>query len=363
MATGNQSVKTIVRDDLYVLNHCTKNLARDNVEARHNFGQFDGDDPRGRIGETWRFPIIDSYYSDEDGENSYAFNEVTFIYDARAENAANGIAVVGTFAKLFEKIPLRPVLFDNEKTGYYALTAIVPKGEVHTYKFIVDGEVRLDPINPQKTTLDNGEIWSRFFTQLCTVPVVLERDELTILDRLVEHILPFRTAEGERFLNYFYDYLDTRARETQYTHAYRFDQSVGVVNFIDKLLAREENHHLTDYKICLALINRVLRIRNPYVEPHLMSKEMYIQIYNELASGNVAGWDYSKYGNPGYFLQLLRRHTLTGAFSHPKYGGNVGGVCWAYLSERFVDADTKETLFDWRAALEKPLGTNEDYRG
>jgi hypothetical protein len=273
------------------------------------------------------------------------------------------VAITGTFANLFEKIPLRPVVFNNEKTGYFTITAVIPKGEAHTYKFIVDGEVKLDPINPQRTLLDNGEMWSRFFTHLCTVPLVLERNEMTILNRLVDHILPFRTTDGERFLKYFYNYLDTKSKETQYSHAYRLDQSVGVVNFIDKLLAREENHHYVDYKICLGLIDKVLRIRNPYIEPHLMSKEMYIQIYNELASGNVSGWDYSKYSNPGYFLQLLRRHTLTGAFSHPKYGGNVGGVCWAYLSERFVDSDTKETLFDWRAALEKPLGTNEDYRG
>jgi hypothetical protein len=362
MASQNQSVKIIDKDDLYVLNHCAKNLARDNVETRHNFGQFEPNDARGRICDSWRFPIIDSYYSEQDGENSHSFNEVTFIFDAR-RTTTNDVSITGTFASLFEKIPLHPVMFNNEKTGYFTVTAVIPKGEAHTYKFIVDGEVKLDPINPQRTLLDNGEMWSRFFTHLCTVPLVLGRNEMTILDRLVDHILPFRTEEGERFLKYFYNYLDTQSKETQYSHAYRLDQSVGVVNFIDKLLAREENHHYVDYKICLGLIDKVLRTRNPYVEPHLMPKEMYIQIYNEMASGNVSAWDYSKYNNPSYFLQLLRRHTLTGAFSHPKYGGNVGGVCWAYLSERFVDSDTKETLFDWRAALEKPLGTNEDYKG
>ena len=69
-----------------------------------------------------------------------------------------------------------------------------------------------------------------------------------------------------------------------------------------------------------------------------------------------------RYGSPLYFLQLLRRHTYTGAFSHPKYGGNVGASSWAYLSERYKDTQG-QTLFDWRKAIEKPLGINADYHG
>jgi hypothetical protein len=134
-----------------------------------------------------------------------------------------------------------------------------------------------------------------------------------------------------------------------------YDQSVGVVNFIDKLLAKEENHHLIDYKICLDLINRLLRQRNPFIEPEKMSKEMYIELYNQMASGTVPGWNYGRYGNPRYFLQLLRRHSYTGAFSHPKYGGNVGATGWAYLASRYP--------FQWQKALEPPLGINADYRG
>lgn len=364
MSATVASVQVIVKDDLYVLNHCTKSLARDSDEARHNFGQFEAGDLRGRICDAWRFPVIDGFYDGQDAEKSYGFNEVTFVYDNRGQPAPpQDISVVGTFANLHERIPLREVKFEGEGTGYYTVTVVVPKGEVHAYKFIVNGETLLDPINPQRTTLDNGEVWSRFFTHLCVEPLSLERYELAILDRIVDHILPFRTAEGARFLEYFYNYLDKQSKETQYAHAYRLDQSVGVVNFIDKILAREENHHLVDYKLCLEQIVRVLRQRNPFIEPALMSKEMYVQLYNEMAGDSVGGWDTSKYNSPGYFLQLLRRHTITGAFSHPKYGGNVGAVCWAYLSERFRDDDTKETLFDWRRALERPLGTNPDYLG
>lgn len=362
MSAPAQSFPVIVKDDLYVLNHCTKFLARENVDQRHNYGQFPPGDPRGNYCEPWRFPIIDSYYDGKDYEKSYRFNEVTFVFFDKQKTPEN-ISVVGSFCPLYASVPLSPVRFQAEETGYYSVTVMVPKAQVHTYKFIVDGEARLDPINPQQVVLDNGETWSRFFTHLCTQPICLERDELIILGRLIDHILPFRTPEGERFLQYFYDYLDKSAKEQQYAHAYRLDQSVGVVNFIDKILAREEFHHLIDYKICLELIDKVLRKRNPYVEPGLMSMEIYIELYNQMASNNVPDWDYQRYQSPQYFLQLLRRHTISGAFSHPKYGGNVGGAGWAYLSERYVDKDTKETLFNWRKAVEKPLGLNEDYWG
>jgi hypothetical protein len=77
----------------------------------------------------------------------------------------------------------------------------------------------------------------------------------------------------------------------------------------------------------------------------------------------VPGWDYEAYGNPRFFLQLLRRHAITGAFAHPKYCGNAGASGWAYLEERYRDPQTGATLFNWRQAQEPPLGTSEHYRG
>jgi hypothetical protein len=356
------SVQIVETDAQYVLNNCTKFLARDNTDSRHNFGQLSDDDGRSRICEPWRFPIIDSYSNVKDPDKSYTSNQVTFVYRHQGSIPPKQVAVIGTFANLYEPIPLQSVLFMGEETGYYALTTIVPKGEVHTYKFIVDEQVILDPINPQRAMLENGQFWSRFFTNLCTEPLCFEEWEFVILDRLVDHILPFRTEEGENFLNRYYKFLERQDQEVQYAYAYRLDQSVGVVNFIDNLLAREENHHLIDYKICLGIINKILRQRNPYVEPRVMSKELYIDLYNQMANNSVDGWDYNQYNSPLFFLQLLRRHVYTGAFSHPKYGGNVGAAGWAYLSQRYRDKSGK-TLFDWRRAIEKPLGLNSDYRG
>jgi hypothetical protein len=68
------------KDTTYVLNHCTKYLARDNSDARHNYGQYEPGDPRAKISEAWRFPIIDSYFDGQDYRASHAFNIVTFVY-------------------------------------------------------------------------------------------------------------------------------------------------------------------------------------------------------------------------------------------------------------------------------------------
>lgn len=342
------SVSIIATDDQYILNHCTKYLARQ----------------QGQVTEAWRFPVIDAYGSyngrDEYATN-YGFNLVTFVHDGRAA-PAQAAAVIGTFANLHEPLPLRPVTFLGEDTGYRALSVVVPKGEVHLYKFVLDGVPVLDPINPQRALLDNGREWSRFFTQLCTQPISFERWEYDLLFRLTDHILPFRTKEARNFLQRHYFNLDRRQRDTAFAHAYQLDNSVGVVNFIDNLVSREEIHRLIDYRICLNLIDQVLRRRNPHVEPTTMPREMYVELYEQMARDSVDGWDYSKYSSPRFFLQILRRHTFTGAFSHPKYGGNSAASAWAYLSERYTD-DDGTTLFDWPLAVESPLGRSVGYRG
>ncbi len=346
------AVALAVREDQDILNYCAKYLTRDSAEPVHNFGQYDPADLRGRICEPWRFPILDRHSDGQDFTASYAFNEVTFVFASQFRPATpQAVGVIGTFARLYEPLPLQRLRFQGVETPYFAVTVVVPKGEVHTYKFLVDGQPELDPINPQRVVLDNGRIWSRFFTHNCTQPISLERWECALLQRLTDHILPFRTHEGQRAL-----------QQNLVEKTFLLDQSVGAVNFIDKLVAREENHYLPAYKICLELIDRVLRDRNRIAEPAAMPKSMFVALYNEMAVNQVPGWDYSRFNSPRFFLQLLRRHTFTGAFSHPKYGGNTRAAGWAYLEEKYRDSDGK-TLFDWRRAIERPLGNDPDYHG
>jgi gluconate 2-dehydrogenase subunit 3-like protein len=349
------------KDDVYVLNYCTKYLARDSADPRHNFGQYPQGDPRAAIAEAWRFPVIDSYFDGTSYEDSYRFNFVTFVYKHAPGATAAKLGVIGTFAQLYQPIPMRRV----GDSLYSALSVVVPKGRSFHYRFVLDGQSFPDPVNPQHVTLLNGALWSRFFTQMCTEVLCFERWEMDLLNRLTNHILPFRTTEGQRFVDQFISGLDRSDKDQQYLHAYRLEQPVGAANFIDKILAKEEAHHLTDYRICLELIDQLLRRRNPAIEPAAMPLSVFDDLYDQLSNADhaqIEDWDYARYGNPRYFLQLLRRHVYTGAFTHPKYGGNLGGAGWSYLEQLTRDT-AGQTHFDWRRGQEPPLGTSHEYRG
>lgn len=364
------AILTCSKDSTYVLNYCTKYLARDNSDPRHNYGQYANDDPRGCIAEAWRFPIVDSYYDGKDYVESYKSNIVTFVYVNRDGRLGDQIGVIGTFSNFYAPIPLRQVV----DTVYWVVSVAVPKGQWHRYKFLVGSRAMLDPVNPQQVTMPDGSEWSRFFTDYCTENVSFERWEILLLERLTDRILPFRTIEGQRFLGTYYDNVDRQTKDTQYARVYRLDQPVGAVNFIDKIVAREESHRLVDYKTCLELIDGLLRRRNPYEEPSKMSVSMYDDLFADMANDDghsLQGWDYGRYANPRFFLGILRRHTYTGAFAHPKHGGNTGAAGWAYLAENLRDPidgtlpgpNPHKSFFDWARALEPPLGRNKEYRG
>ncbi len=361
-----------MKDWQYVLDRCAKYLNRTSSDFRHTYSTNGSTMPADNIAEAWRFPIIDTYAGGAEtvtDESAYGqFNEVTFIYAAFNENSPASVSIIGTFNNLYEPIPLQRVPFNGEPTRYWTVTFAVPRAQTHLYRFLADGVPQNDPLNPQLKTLENGAAWSRFFTDGCTEPLVLERWELQLLERLVATIAPFHSEDAENFLQRYYNGLDRDARANRYGNAFRLDSAVGEANYIDHQLAREERHRLIDYKICLDLIDRVLRQRNPYLEPAVMTSETYVDLYNQMASDNVPGWNRSRYGSPRFFLNLLRRHTICGAFSHPKYGGNAGGAGWAFLAERYATPPPAPgkpagTLFDWRRALEQPLGTNTDYHG
>jgi hypothetical protein len=341
---------TVETEDLWVLNHCSRYLTRAGDLAR-------------ACAEAWRFPIIAPDRRAQADDRDDLYNEVTFVFRADPRtDAPRQVAVLGTFATLYEPLSLRTVRFLEEETGYFALTCVVPKGQVHRYQFIIDGRLMPDPINPQRVVLENGKVWSRFFTDGYLQPLVLEGWEVQLLARLTQHILPFRIPDAEDFLQRYAKGLRRQAKDAEVGMLYHLDESVGEVNGIDKLLAREESHRLIDYRTCLKEIDTLLRRRYPHVEPSQLPGSVFTELYRDMARNSVEGWDYAAYTSPQFFLYLLRRHTVTAAFGHPRYSGNVGAAAWAYLAERYTDPTTGETLFDWRAALEKPLGLHSDYR-
>lgn len=351
-----------VRNDEQILNYCTKHLARgaklftDSISP----GSFN----LTAISDNWRFPIVEPTVDNAGITGTQ--NIVTLIWLASPEQPVQNIKAVGSFIPWYESIELTPVQFENKNTLFYACQILLPIGKSYHYRFIVDGKELLDPINPQTKILSNGATWSYFFTDFYNSSEEFEEWEISLLYRLANQIVPFRTEEAQNFINRFYLTL-TKPDEKHAMPIYKLDDSVGEVNFITNILVKEERHHLADYKLCLSLIDQLLRQRNPVVDSWLASEELIVELYNQMASGNVPGWDYSKYGNPTYFLGLIRRHTLTGAFSHPKYGGNIGGAGWNYLKNRYsIKNDAAQVVgnyFNWQLAIEKPTGSNEDYKG
>jgi hypothetical protein len=344
-----------------ILNFCTKYLSRG---AKLFVGeQSDSSSNLTTISENWRFPLILPVGSTGSGDTPV--NEVVFIYYAKAGEFPDSIEVTGSFAPLYESFPMLPILYEGENIGYYYYSVILPPGKGYYYRFRVNGTDIVDPINPQKKIFRNGKEWSFFFTDYYNYSEDFEEWEMNLLQRLVQQVVPFRTHEAQNFINRFY--LTMSKNDKLAMPIYKLDESVGEINFITNILAREERHHLQDYKICLNLIDQLLRKRNPFLNSWEVSQELIADLYNEMATGNVVDWDYSQYDNPMYFLSLIRRHTITGAFSHPKYGGNIGGAGWSYLQERYdiknENAQTVGNYFNWELALEKPLGTNENYQG
>jgi hypothetical protein len=336
-------------DHTDVLNRAAKYLSRNAREGR------------GVYAEAWRFPLIDSF-RDNTTPPGDRFNRVTFVWFAPSADDARTVTVTGTFGDLWDSTPLETVRFDGRPTRFRASTLRVSTGQVHTYKFLVDGQPTLDPINPQRTVLDNGVEWSRFFTQECALPLSFEDWELSLLMRLTNEILPFTSPDAQDFMNLYYFTVSEPARSGVLPQAYRLEQAIGAVNFIDKLVAREELHRLTDYKLCLRQLRDVLAQRFTDQPPQLASKAAVQQLYNEMAADKVAGWDTTAYGSPAFFLQLLRRHTYMGAFSHPKYGGNAAAAGWAFLEDSYRGPGNG-SCFNWRRAVEGPWGLSADYNG
>jgi hypothetical protein len=171
------SLQGFRKEDGYLLNFCAKYLARYNFDYRHSYGPPGSTAPRDRIAEAWRFPLIDVYAGGEpalaDPASFNDYNEVTFIYAGADEHSPASVAVIGTFATLYQPVLLERISFAGQPTPYWSITWVVPKGQVHTYRFLVDGAYPInDPINPQELRLDSGARWSRFFTDSFTSPLV-----------------------------------------------------------------------------------------------------------------------------------------------------------------------------------------------
>src|SRR3954464_11849841 len=129
-------MEILQRDAGYILDFCTKYLARGN---RYPDSPSPATAPSLTTPcEAWRFPIVNSYGGDP-GTGADAENEVIFVYAALDRPEVKNVSIIGTFASLNEPISLQPVLWQGEPTGYFALAVALPVERSYRYRFMVDG--------------------------------------------------------------------------------------------------------------------------------------------------------------------------------------------------------------------------------
>ena len=332
------NVEEIPLDHQFVLNQSEKIIFNNNTTGHSVVTAID----------SAVFPVAETYYPDKAN-----FSLVTFIFFNREEK---DIFLLGNFANLYTTYQLSRVKLNNSDTNLYAVTLKLPTRAVYFYQFKIDQSFYIDPLNSFSKTLDNGKTWSCFITEGYKTPLIFEEWEVKILQRFVSFVLPFKTAEFKTFVNRHSAQFDNTTRSMLNQLYY----DIGVVNFIDKLLARQERHHVINYQLCLSEMKQVLLRLNNTQEPEDMDEYFYARLFEIMEKNDFSVWNKAKYDNPAYFLKALRRHIITGAFSHPRHGGNTQALGWQFLAD-LLSNKPEDNLFDWRQALEIPLGNNKDY--
>ena len=144
-------MKVLQEEDQYVLNYCAKYLARNNTERAIMMANSMRTTSAGASASRG-FPIVDTYSDGVDYVGSYPFNQVTFVYCVTAASVPPQVAVLGL--SLISTSPFRCA--DHRHAVLHGDDSH-PEGQVHLYKYVVDGQAVVDPINPQRVTQDNGQ--------------------------------------------------------------------------------------------------------------------------------------------------------------------------------------------------------------
>ena len=103
-------------------------------------------------------------------------------------------------------------------------------------------------------------------------------------------------------------------------------RDAGCVNFIDKLLAHEEQAQLPMYRAGLAALDAIARTRWQH-DFATLDEARQVTLLEELEDGKLAPWPATAGAQPALFGSL-RFNTLLGFLAAPAHGGNRGGVGW-----------------------------------
>ena len=190
-------------DDEHVLDLCAKHLARTDDSLRHSHKGYLGTDRRGRFSEGWRVPFVES-------SDRLDMNHVLFVWRREMDAPSpHDVSLSGTFAPLYERIPLRRV---PESIYWYARLRI-PSRECHRYLYNVDRAWERDRVNPQEESDETGNTWSRFFTEGATRPLVLQEHERALLARLLDGGGEVPGLRHMKHLRVFLDHNDLSKRD------------------------------------------------------------------------------------------------------------------------------------------------------
>ncbi|NRA66115.1 MAG: gluconate 2-dehydrogenase subunit 3 family protein [Pseudobacteriovorax sp.] len=311
---NNVNISKCSTDEQVILNLIRRSLTPTALPLAHSYNGLWQGDVRSQIATGWSLPLIGKGYIEKPIDR----NTVTFIFKANGD--ASEVYLSGSPTD-DQPIQMHQLNYLGATKPYYYVSLNIPFGQIHRYKFIVNGTSIVDP-NSYIRKRVNGFEWSVFYTDAYQGLVTLNEAEAIFLDSIVSAICPFQLANT--------------------------NVNFGQTNYIDKILSRQEHHHLINYKICLPMMHQAL-------SQQTVSVELIADYLKAMESGEPNHWDYQRYNSPKHFLNLLRRHSVEGSFSHPKYGGNRDFAGWRYLEQQYG--------FDWKRFTEQPFGTERNYFG
>ena len=131
----------------------------------------------------------------------------------------------------------------------------------------------------------------------------LDEEEITLLDAIVEQIIPTDDFPGGRWAN--------------------------VSNFIDKQLDTYYRKHQLAYREGLAAFEKtVIQMKGKKFEELPLAEQT--AILEKMEAGEFSG-DYWKNNPPANFFDMIRQHSLQGFYGSPVHGGNREYISYQML--------------------------------
>jgi len=150
----------------------------------------------------------------------------------------------------------------------------------------------------------------------------LEEQEITLLDAIVEQIVPTDDFPGGRWAN--------------------------VSNFIDRQLDSYYRKHRTKYRQGLAALEKtVIQMKGRQFEELPFAEQT--TILEKMESGTFSG-DYWHDHPSAEFFEMIRQHTLQGFYGSPIHGGNRDFISYRMLGLDYPNVIGQNRYIDlsWR---------------